>query len=127
MIHNKIHLISPGFPRPSITLQVQNCVRKHHSSHFVGSIDYLLAELCFVLFSSLFFFNYVRNLQICFYGTFRCLGTISYAPGHMYRHSKLAAAHWSLCGGVIRCQAITASSLGQFFRNRNFKHREQEM
>ena len=31
MIHNKIHLISPCCPRPSITLQVQNCGLKHQS------------------------------------------------------------------------------------------------
>ena len=30
MIHNKIHLISPGCARPSI---VQNCGLKHHSFH----------------------------------------------------------------------------------------------
>ena len=31
MIHNKIHLISPGCPRPGIALQVQNRSLQHHS------------------------------------------------------------------------------------------------
>ena len=31
MIHNKIPLINPGYPRPSIALQVQNRGLKHHS------------------------------------------------------------------------------------------------
>ena len=34
MIHNKIHLISPGCPRPNISLQVQNRDLEHQPFHF---------------------------------------------------------------------------------------------
>ena len=35
MIHYKIHIISPGCPRPGIVLQVQNRGLKHQSFHYV--------------------------------------------------------------------------------------------
>ena len=46
MIHNKIHLISPGCSRPSIALQVQNGGLKHHSF-----IVFLCISFLFLFFS----------------------------------------------------------------------------
>ena len=37
MIHKKIHLISPGCPRPTIALTLQNCGLKHQSFHLYKS------------------------------------------------------------------------------------------
>ena len=43
MIHNKIHLISPGCPRPNIALQMQNRSLKHDSFHFI-SVDVAMMQ-----------------------------------------------------------------------------------
>ena len=48
MIHNKIHFSSPGCPRPSIALQMQNRDLKHHSFHLLQS-EYTIVNVSYVI------------------------------------------------------------------------------
>ena len=50
MIHTKIHLMSPGYPQPSIALQ--NCSLKHNSFHFLSA--YWLHLLLYFTFQPVF-------------------------------------------------------------------------
>ena len=86
MIHNKIHPISPGCPRPSIALQVQTHGLKHHSFHFISP---------------------ARNIR------FSSTGTTVYSPeGKLYTSTDIFGIttlliHWSTLPHRISIQGCT--------------------